>query len=410
MDAKQQQNLASENAPLGSAAPLSPIEARHAKDEARHLAATTGREFFQLQRHGRVEAETRRISEEVTREAQARLHAAQPGTASPAGERSPGAPGRQAAEVPTSRLPPPIAIRHLAIALDGSAFAERALPYATALARLTGAQLTLVHVDTSPSGLDTVIQSTEAAATRRQSEPIAAYCAELRQHVQLPRQRTRVAIRRAPSPAQGLLALEEEGLADVVVIATHARQGLPRALQGSITDQLLRTGRSPVLAVPPLVVPPSSERAICSHALIPLDGSLLSEQALGALGGLIAQESGAEHALKEITLLTVVEHPALIGDAESYLAAIQRDIAEKYVAQGIAIHGVTAVGDAAAVIASVIPRALSFGDMALFADVLVLATHGRGGLGRWLLGSIAAEVMTHTRLPVLLVHPLDAAA
>lgn len=414
MDAKQDQNDRTTHVPATASVPLSPLEARHAEDEARRHAATTGTELFQGQQHGKVEAETRRISEETTREAQARLRVAQsrqPSSAAGAPDDTPSVVPTAPVGVPAVRLPQPLTIKHVLVPLDGSAFAERALPCATAIARMTSAQVTLAHIDSVPGALDTLIAGASPDSRPTQAEVMRSQLELLRHQVPLPRQHVHIAVQRAPSPAQGIRDLEEEGLADLVVMSAHAREGIKRALFGSVVDELLRIGRAPVLVVSPLVAQLPEGKPDFAHVLVALDGSLLSEQALGALGGLLAMASHAQRTLRTITLLTVVAHPSLVEDGEAYLAEVRDALNARYAMHGLTIHTVTMVGDPAAIIASVAPRESAPANStpaatALTADLLVLATHGRGGVGRWLLGSVTSRVLPRMALPVLLVHPL----
>jgi nucleotide-binding universal stress UspA family protein len=53
------------------------------------------------------------------------------------------------------------------------------------------------------------------------------------------------------------------------------------------------------------------------------------------------------------------------------------------------------------------PVAQSAASRASAFDLMVLATHGRGGLGRWVYGSVARYVLSQVAAPVLLVHPTD---
>jgi nucleotide-binding universal stress UspA family protein len=403
MDAKQDQTQTTVDIPSSDLTPLSPLEARRAEDEARHQAAVTGTELFQPQQRGKVEAEMRRISEQITREARERLRAVQ----APPARDTLRAQVTDIDHVPEARLPRPISFRHVAVPLDGGTFAERALPYATAVAHMAGARLTLAHIDTIPSALDTLVSGAVSEAQPRQGEEIRTYLDALRNQLPLQRRHVQVAVQRAPSPAQGICVLEDQGLADLVVMSSHARHGIERVFLGDVADELLKAGRAPVLVVSPLVAHPSADALCFSHALVPLDGSLLSEQALGALGGLLVVSSDAEPTMREITLLTVVKRDVLIADGEAYLAALRQQVETEYPTQGIAIHTVTKVGDPAEIIAGVAPRGAITSDPALSADLLVLATHGRGGIGRWLLGSVASRVLSRTALPVLLVHPLS---
>jgi len=143
------------------------------------------------------------------------------------------------------------------------------------------------------------------------------------------------------------------------------------------------------------------------HLILPLDGSRLAETALPTAVAL------ARKLRARMTLVHVIErnapsqvhgepHLVLPGEAQSYLEEIRRRFFESPDDAGawripVEIHvhteGVENVARA------IVEHALEFGS-----DLVVMCTHGRGGLKQWLFGSIALRVAGE-RLPVLLVQP-----
>ena len=140
------------------------------------------------------------------------------------------------------------------------------------------------------------------------------------------------------------------------------------------------------------------------HVLLPLDGSEAAEQALPDAVSAAAR-NGAR-----LTLLHVIP-PAL---AEIYAGAeiiaidqqegVHRDAAHSYLdsvrhkleSTGVATETAVAVGDAADAI-------LVYADQH-GVDLVVIATHGRSGWKRWVLGSVAEKVVRAANQPVLLVR------
>ena len=133
--------------------------------------------------------------------------------------------------------------------------------------------------------------------------------------------------------------------------------------------------------------------------LVPLDGSMLAEAALWAAIDL-AGKNGATlslvRAAQAHTLLgadPVEAQVRTVREAEEYLAAVRRQLQDK---------GVTRVethvwyGPAAAAIV----EAASFQK----AGLIVMCTHGRSGLGRLVLGSVAESVLRGTTIPILIVR------
>jgi nucleotide-binding universal stress UspA family protein len=133
--------------------------------------------------------------------------------------------------------------------------------------------------------------------------------------------------------------------------------------------------------------------------LVPLDGSVLAETALSAAWDL-ADKDGAT-----ICLVRAAEAHALPGtdavnaqvtaihEAEEYLAAVVRRLADKGMRR---VEKHVWYGPAAAAIV----EAASFQK----ADLIVMCTHGRSGLGRLVLGSVAESVLHGTTIPILIVR------
>jgi nucleotide-binding universal stress UspA family protein len=171
-----------------------------------------------------------------------------------------------------------------------------------------------------------------------------------------------------------------------VVMATHGRSGLGRLLFGSVADQVLRNAEVPILLVP----------ANCEHfwttdqpasILVSLDGSELSETILGA-----AVE--VADALKaELSLLRVADSSTPMPYADSYLEAI----ADRLRKDGTAAEAKLIPGQPAATIATVAREQ--------DANLIAMATHGRSGLARLVLGSVATETLRRAHVPLLLVRP-----
>jgi nucleotide-binding universal stress UspA family protein len=129
--------------------------------------------------------------------------------------------------------------------------------------------------------------------------------------------------------------------------------------------------------------------------LVPLDGSLLAERALTAANGLASAVGG------RIILVRVLPDNRGKAEAGASPDAVTRPEIETYLAQttkrltASAVETVVAGGDPAqTILAHVSERGV---------DLIVMSTHGRSGVGRWIFGSVADEVMRHAPVPVLLV-------
>ena len=140
-----------------------------------------------------------------------------------------------------------------------------------------------------------------------------------------------------------------------------------------------------------------------STILVPLDGSTLAETALPPAVGL-----AREHGARMVLLRAVEAHTVPMGDpVQAQVEAVRE--AEGYV-DGVR-ERVRHTG-VASVETSVWygPPAESIVEAAHYrgADLIVMSSHGRTGLGRLVLGSIAERVLRATRVPILLIRPGDA--
>jgi len=137
-----------------------------------------------------------------------------------------------------------------------------------------------------------------------------------------------------------------------------------------------------------------------THIVVPLDGSRLAEGILPVVVELAARCAA------RVTLLHIVEgnppeevhgepHLGTIAEAEAYLV----QVAERLRAAGVAVESrvVPVAGDGVAPTIAKVAREVQ-------ADLIALATHGRGGLRGLLFGRIAQQVLQLARRPVLVVR------
>jgi nucleotide-binding universal stress UspA family protein len=141
------------------------------------------------------------------------------------------------------------------------------------------------------------------------------------------------------------------------------------------------------------------------HVLVPLDGSQLAEQALEHARQIVNRQG-------RITLLTAVDVPeipmyglyppasipdyqAAIEDALPQARAYLEQIGQELVAAGYSVSSEAQIGDAAEVIARTAQE--------LGVDAIVMSTHGRSGLSRWLFGSVTSKVLSAKVCPVFVI-------
>ena len=142
------------------------------------------------------------------------------------------------------------------------------------------------------------------------------------------------------------------------------------------------------------------------HILIPTDGSELAEQAV-TNGLSLAKSLGAKVTViivqEPINWLGFAEHGAypelakLTGQIHKNGASALNRVANAAKQDGVSCDTIQ-VADAQpyqAIIATAADRGC---------DLIVMATHGHGGLSAVLLGSVTNKVLTHTKIPVLVCH------
>jgi nucleotide-binding universal stress UspA family protein len=140
-----------------------------------------------------------------------------------------------------------------------------------------------------------------------------------------------------------------------------------------------------------------------STILVPLDGSNLAETALPP-----AVDLAQQHGARLVLLRAVEAHTAPMGDrVQAQVDAVRE--AEGYVdgvRERVRKAGVTNADTSV----WYGPPAVSIVEAARYrgADLIVMSSHGRTGLGRLVLGSVAERVLRGTRVPILLIRPGDA--
>ncbi len=141
-----------------------------------------------------------------------------------------------------------MAFNHILIATDFSACAERATELGVELAEKFDARLTLVHswdVSSYSYGADLYLPGDLATPIEKAAATELARAIEA-----LKRRYPRAdAILRTGEPWQEIVAVATEIHADLIILGTHGRRGLSRALIGSVAEKVVRMATQPVLTV-----------------------------------------------------------------------------------------------------------------------------------------------------------------
>lgn len=201
--------------------------------------------------------------------------------------------------------------------------------------------------------------------------------------------------RRASDVAAAIVDDALESRPELVAMTTHGQGGISRFVRGSVAERVLRACPVPLL----MVNPHSQTPTRLARMLVALDGSKESEQILEVVIPL-AKRAGARVTVLYVDWAAPTDTPSQAAkrraqreeDVRDWLAAPIAQLERERMTFGVEI----VQGD----VAEQIVRAA---DPEHF-DLLAISTHGRSGLGRWLLGSIAEKVLSACRIPILLVR------
>jgi nucleotide-binding universal stress UspA family protein len=299
--------------------------------------------------------------------------------------------------------------RTILVPLDGSAFGEYALPLALGIARRLSAVVQLVHSYTAPP------QAHAAESQPLNRERAQGYLAGLATCLS-PRWGVPISTvvldgRAADQLCAHAIAID----AALVVMTTHGYGPLSRMWMGSVADTLVRRLPMPVLLTRPhdqtLDLLEEVHDQAFTHVLIPLDGSALAEEILEPVLALGTPFDAIYTLVQAITPPVLGYAPAAQVVAldeqilDQWRAAAREyldSLAQRLRGQGAQVDTRILVG----------PPAMAILDYVYDhnIDLVAMATHGRSGVARMLLGSVADKVVRGASVPVLLRRPVGEVA
>lgn len=327
--------------------------------------------------------------------------------------------------------------RRILVPLDGSPRARRALPLAAQIARVSGGSVVLLsvlepalqvawHTQLVPVRFENSVAERKSivADLRRQA------ASEILQGVE-----TTVEVAEG-LPAPLILERAEALQADLIVLCSHGRTGLARWALGSVAQKIACHSPIPLLI---LREEQTQEKGLPvegthpAHVMVALDGSAFAEAAIRPAAdlslALSAPLPGALHLVQVVPLLVEpvhaveftygnqqsydllpLEETRIIAAAAAYLDRMQQQIQEEVGGTG-KLQVSTSVltdPDVAGSLLTEVKQGQRGGssERRQGCDVLALATHGRSGLVRWAVGSVAQRVLSTAKQPLLIVRPL----
>jgi nucleotide-binding universal stress UspA family protein len=304
------------------------------------------------------------------------------------------------------------------VPLDGSELAERVLPTAISFAHITGSSIVLLHAMSTVSVSETIggiFPATPSVWENWDDETRSA-----QGYVRsIARQLTgmKLAVQTEVVEGQAATAIvryaKEHPSVRLIAMATHGRSGLGRLVLGSIADRVLHLSPVPTLLVriaghhgAVALEQTDAVRISYKTILVPLDSSRLAEQALGHA---VELASKMDTTLLLVTALPNGQEGASISDeyAPPLLEEVQRSesnrlktyllgVAQKLRNRGLKVQTETPTGTPPAAVLRTAQKSE--------ADLIVMTTHGRSGLQRLWLGSVAANIVHQSSCPVLLIR------
>ena len=293
------------------------------------------------------------------------------------------------------------------VPLDGSKTAEKVLPYARYLASRFKIPIELLAVvdiaeiasqiaSEKPRFLDTFFDDAVQQRTSYLSA-VAASFAEADVSYSVERGKAEEAIvERAARDKAALIAM-----------ATHGRSGVNRFLLGSVAEKVLRGTVNPLLLIRAAKEAKSEGEAALKSIIVPLDGSELGEGVLPLVAD-IAQKLSLE-----VELLRAYHIPSNVyaddwgfsGSYDELLSGLRVEASEYLEKKAadlkrLGVAKVTCVTKEGLAADEIISLGQKTAD-----NLIAMSSHGRSGVTRWALGSVAETVVRHSSNPVLIIRP-----
>ena len=299
--------------------------------------------------------------------------------------------------------------KRILVPLDGSPLAEQALSCAMTLVQGLSAQLVLLQAIWIPPDVQQTLDESDARladAVTQLTEEATGYLRALAEQLREAGVETRTAVEHGPA-ADAIVDYAGQADIDGIVMATHGYSGIKRWTHGSVAERVLQVVRVPLLLVrvgEHDLARDWRQPMTCRRILVPLDGSPTAEQILPTVTT-VAQGLGAELILFQVPIAYVtgwmtgewyLPVQGVLDTAEenshSYLEAVAGRLEE----EGLEVSTSTSIGSVADCI-------VEYAE-ANQVDLIAMCTHGRTGLARWALGSVADRVLRAGSNPILLVR------
>jgi nucleotide-binding universal stress UspA family protein len=287
--------------------------------------------------------------------------------------------------------------KKILIPLDGSPLSDAMITHVKKLLVLYDAEVVLLNVALPEN--DTQHEKKQRATTASNTE-IVQHLSALAQ--ELAEQGVRVQTQtRSGDPAQEILHFADQFEPSLIAMATHGRTGVSRWIRGSVAERVLRNSTYPLLLSNPLrsEKEPEFKELDIKKIFVPLDGSEFSASILPMvqkLAQMYESDVVLFHAIPMIPLMDkqhVETNAKILNDARELLEPYRTEFGKA----AICVRERIAFGVPASEILDALVEEQ--------ADLVAMATHGRSGLTRWMLGSTAEQVLRNLACPLLVERP-----
>lgn len=294
----------------------------------------------------------------------------------------------------------------IVVPLDKSELSESALPVARAFARDSGASITLLTVvDVSSEFSAWMMDSSGSEDFEQEKRTAAAY---LDQVAERQDGLTVEKVVLSGRPEKEILEYLDQVPDPLVVMSSHGRSGFNRLVVGSVAGRIVHSATCPIVVVHGDDAPTVES---INKVLVPLDGSEFAEYALEVALQSLASRQLSIHLVRIPESITWAASPeagayAYYEVIDTYMAAMKEE-AEAYlasVAEKLRERGYTVTWE---VRTGMISDEIAAAADEQQVDLVVIATHGRTGFRRVVLGSVAERVLRDAKPPLMMVRPED---
>jgi nucleotide-binding universal stress UspA family protein len=192
-------------------------------------------------------------------------------------------------------------------------------------------------------------------------------------------------------PYECIVETASEGGFDLIIMGRRGKTSLEKALMGGVTARVIGHSRTNVLIFP------EKTSIGWKNILLPVDGSKRSDLAFSAAIELAKEHGGRISAVAavDVTEEFMTEAPAAVEDMQKKALEIVEKVKEKAQGEGVQTDALVGEGDAFRVITDTARKQK--------ADLIVMASHGRTGVRKMLMGSVTEKVIGYASCPVLVV-------